>query len=187
MGFYAPAVLVKDAQRHGLRVKPIDIQSSEWPCTIEHRPMAHWLYAWVLAMQKDCEVSCRRHDSSRRHDGHFTSIGDFVLSVPSLQKKELSLLAGCRSSQHNPGVEHRRDALWQVERAGKLEGPLLLQNSRWPAGASHPASCPDEHGGAPCRGLLWNRFHRGETSYVLPAPRAAPEQDSLCSRFADTP
>ena len=26
MGFYAPAVLVKDAQRHGLRVKPIDIQ-----------------------------------------------------------------------------------------------------------------------------------------------------------------
>ena len=36
MGFYAPAVLVKDAQRHGLRVKPIDVQVSEWHCTIEH-------------------------------------------------------------------------------------------------------------------------------------------------------
>jgi error-prone DNA polymerase len=29
------------------------------------------------------------------------------------------------------GIEHRRDALWQVERAGKLEGPLLRQNSDW--------------------------------------------------------
>ena len=36
MGFYMPAVLVKDAQRHGLRVKPIDIQVSDWACTIEH-------------------------------------------------------------------------------------------------------------------------------------------------------
>ena len=29
------------------------------------------------------------------------------------------------------GVEHRRDALWQVERAGRLEGPLLRQQSEW--------------------------------------------------------
>lgn len=29
------------------------------------------------------------------------------------------------------GVEHRRDALWQVERAGKLEGPLLMQQSEY--------------------------------------------------------
>ena len=36
MGFYMPAVLVKDAQRHGLRVKPIDVQVSDWPCTVEH-------------------------------------------------------------------------------------------------------------------------------------------------------
>src|SRR5271156_5543304 len=36
MGFYSAAVLVKDAQRHGLRVKPIDVQESDWPCTIEH-------------------------------------------------------------------------------------------------------------------------------------------------------
>src|ERR1700734_3202718 len=36
MGFYMPAVLVKDAQRHGLRVKPIDVQVSDWACTIEH-------------------------------------------------------------------------------------------------------------------------------------------------------
>ena len=35
MGFYHPAVLVKDAQRHGLRVLPVDVNISEWDCTIE--------------------------------------------------------------------------------------------------------------------------------------------------------
>src|SRR5436309_11527688 len=35
MGFYSPATLVKDAQRHGLLVKPIDILKSDWLCTLE--------------------------------------------------------------------------------------------------------------------------------------------------------
>src|ERR1700740_160003 len=36
MGFYTPAVLIKDAQRHGLRVHPICIQRSSRQCSIEH-------------------------------------------------------------------------------------------------------------------------------------------------------
>jgi error-prone DNA polymerase len=35
MGFYAPATLVKDAQRHGLHFKPIDVTRSDFLCTIE--------------------------------------------------------------------------------------------------------------------------------------------------------
>src|ERR1019366_8438802 len=35
MGFYSPSTLVKDAQRHELRVKPIDVQRSDWFCTLE--------------------------------------------------------------------------------------------------------------------------------------------------------
>jgi error-prone DNA polymerase len=35
MGFYQPFTLVKDAQRHGLKVLPIDITRSDWLCTIE--------------------------------------------------------------------------------------------------------------------------------------------------------
>jgi error-prone DNA polymerase len=35
MGFYSPATIVKDAQRHGLKVLPIDVTKSEWGCTIE--------------------------------------------------------------------------------------------------------------------------------------------------------
>ena len=35
MGFYHPSTIVKDAQRHGLRVRPVDIARSEWLCTLE--------------------------------------------------------------------------------------------------------------------------------------------------------
>ena len=35
MGFYPPAILIKDAQRHGLRVLPVDVARSEWECTVE--------------------------------------------------------------------------------------------------------------------------------------------------------
>jgi error-prone DNA polymerase len=35
MGFYQPFTLVKDAQRHGLQVKPVDVTRSDWSCTIE--------------------------------------------------------------------------------------------------------------------------------------------------------
>jgi error-prone DNA polymerase len=35
MGFYHPATLVKDAQRRGVRFAPVDVQRSDWPCTIE--------------------------------------------------------------------------------------------------------------------------------------------------------
>ena len=35
MGFYSPAVLVKDAQRHGIQVRPIDVQTSDLRCRVE--------------------------------------------------------------------------------------------------------------------------------------------------------
>jgi error-prone DNA polymerase len=35
MGFYQPATLIKDAQRHGLKVEPIDITRSNWSCSLE--------------------------------------------------------------------------------------------------------------------------------------------------------
>jgi error-prone DNA polymerase len=34
MGFYHPATLVKDAQRRGIRFAPIDVQASDWDCTV---------------------------------------------------------------------------------------------------------------------------------------------------------
>lgn len=35
MGFYAPAQLVRDAQAHGIEVRPVDVNHSRWDCTLE--------------------------------------------------------------------------------------------------------------------------------------------------------
>ena len=35
MGFYAPSQLVQDARRHGVEVRPVDVDASDWDCTLE--------------------------------------------------------------------------------------------------------------------------------------------------------
>ncbi|MGN6725902.1 MAG: error-prone DNA polymerase [Tepidisphaeraceae bacterium] len=35
MGFYAPPQLVRDAREHGVEVRPVDVNASEWDCTLE--------------------------------------------------------------------------------------------------------------------------------------------------------
>jgi error-prone DNA polymerase len=44
MGFYSPATIVKDAQRHGLKMLPVDVTKADWNCTLEevvsHQPFA---------------------------------------------------------------------------------------------------------------------------------------------------
>ncbi len=130
MGFYSPAVLVKDAQRHGLRVKPIDVQTSEWHCTIEYERNGNLTlrlgmrYARGLRKQIAEEIAVTRNAC-----GAFESVEDLVARVPSLNSKELTLLAQVGALNDLDEIEHRRDALWQIERAGKMEGPLLRHRS----------------------------------------------------------
>jgi error-prone DNA polymerase len=66
--------------------------------------------------------------ASRRQHGPFTSVDDLALRVPSLNKKEITLLANIGALNNVSGIGHRRDALWQVVRAGKPEGPLLTRS-----------------------------------------------------------
>jgi error-prone DNA polymerase len=35
MGFYHPAQLVRDAREHGVEIRPIDVNHSDWDCTLE--------------------------------------------------------------------------------------------------------------------------------------------------------
>jgi error-prone DNA polymerase len=129
MGFYMPAVLIKDSQRHGLRIKPIDIQNSQWECTLEHaedRSLTLRLgFCYAKGLRKQ---TAELINLSRTQFGHFLSIEDLALRVPSLNSKELTLLAGIGALNAISPKANRRDALWQVERAGKLEGPLLSNN-----------------------------------------------------------
>lgn len=151
MGFYAPAVLVKDAQRHGLKVRPIDIQVSDWACTVEHEEAGSRElgadqvagYRLQVTDQSSGLLALRlglgyarglRQQvgeaivAARRAGGAFRSVDDLALRVPGLNKKEITLLANIGALNNVAGIGHRRDALWQVERAGKPEGPLLTHS-----------------------------------------------------------
>ncbi|MGC2161518.1 MAG: error-prone DNA polymerase [Silvibacterium sp.] len=126
MGFYSAAVLIKDAQRHGLRVKPIDVQVSDWPCTVERESDGTLSLLIGLGYAKSLtKQSAEALVSSRRYDGPFRSAEDLAQRVPSLNRRELTRLAQIGALNQLDDIEHRRDALWQVERAGKLEGPLF--------------------------------------------------------------
>jgi error-prone DNA polymerase len=130
MGFYSPAVLVKDAQRHGLRVKPIDIQVSAWECTVEHEPDGARSIRLGLGYAKGLrKQAAEALLTARMQDGPFRSADELTLRVPELNRKELTLLARIGALNRIDEIAHRRDALWQVEWAGRPEGPLLIQNN----------------------------------------------------------
>jgi error-prone DNA polymerase len=126
MGFYSPAVLVKDAQRHGLKVKPIDAQISNWLCTVEHEPDGSLALRMGLRYAKGLrEKVAQELVVARLREGPFGSAEDLALRVPALSRQEMTLLARIGALNGLSGIQHRRDALWQVERVGKPEGPLL--------------------------------------------------------------
>ncbi len=183
MGFYSPAVLIKDAQRHGLRVRPICVQHSTWPCTLEPTPdnlnfpltlgapgpgspqtgLGPWgggpslLGTWdsknlhqptppnpslrigLLYIKGLRQSSAEAIVAARALDGPFTSVEDLTRRVPQLNRKELVALASAGALNSIDRVAHRRDALWQVEQAGRPVGPLLR------------AAGPDAHSPNPLR------------------------------------
>jgi error-prone DNA polymerase len=147
MGFYHPSTLVKDAQRHGLKMRSIDVMKSDYKCTLESS-----VVSGQLSVKTDCceprtensfvvrlglnYVRGLRADVAKaiveeRNHAPFTSITDLARRVPALRKNELVMLAdiGALNSIGTHGDKdlkmHRRDALWQVVRAARHPGPLL--------------------------------------------------------------
>jgi error-prone DNA polymerase len=118
MGFYSPAILIKDAQRHGLRVLPVDVTKSEWQCTLD--PPGPRLRLGLRYARGLREEAARALLLARP----FTSIDDLAFRVRELRKDALNRLAeiGALNSLHQA---HRRDALWQTQRATLPVGPLL--------------------------------------------------------------
>jgi error-prone DNA polymerase len=139
MGFYSPAVLIKDAQRHGLRVRPIDVLRSEWLCTLETEPNgSHSLRVGLNYAKGLRQSSVEALLAARRGNGAFASVDDLALRVPDLNRKEFVALARIGALNSLGEVKHRRDALWQVEEAGRPVGPLLRG---LPRGADSTLTC----------------------------------------------
>ncbi|MGB9067518.1 MAG: error-prone DNA polymerase [Candidatus Acidiferrales bacterium] len=129
MGFYSAATIVKDAQLHGLRVKPIHALRSEWLCTIEDGQDKSGKNVQSLRVGFRYVRSLRQASAEalvrERRSAIFTDINDLVRRVPELQKPELVTLSEIGALNSLGERTHRRSALWQVERASRTVGPLL--------------------------------------------------------------
>jgi error-prone DNA polymerase len=140
MGFYHPATVVKDAQRHGLRVKPVDVTCAEWDCTLETDGREidreddrapgiddHFSLRIGLRYVRGLQQASAEALVQQRAHAPFASVEDLARRVPQLSRGNLAILAtiGALNNLSAAAKLHRRDALWQVEKAVRRSGPLL--------------------------------------------------------------
>ena len=124
MGFYHPASIVKDSQRHGLRVLPVDVTQSDWRCTVETGSKHLRL---GLNYVRGLRSLAGEAIAAERERAPFTSIQDLTRRVPELSKNDVRQLAeiGALNWIGREDQSNRREALWQSELALKPAGPLL--------------------------------------------------------------
>jgi error-prone DNA polymerase len=122
MGFYHPSTIVKDAQRHGLKVKPVDVTRSEWLCSIEPGLVLRLGLRYVRGLRQEAGEAIVRE----RGRAPFTSIDGIVRRVPELRKDELATLAEIGALNPLESLD-RRGALWESARAIQPAGPLLAE------------------------------------------------------------
>jgi len=114
MGFYNAATLVKDAQRHGVEVRPIDVTRSCWRCGLEPgrqgRPAVRIGLGFAAGFG---QATALRLEAARAERG-FRNLADLVKRV-ALRSDELDTLAGLGALVELDGTpRERRSALWQV-------------------------------------------------------------------------
>src|SRR5256885_2815550 len=108
MGFYTPATIVKDAQRHGLKIKPVCVAHSDWRCTVVDDNTMRLGFCVVNGLRQEHGEELVR----QRQDRQFESLEDFKRRV-LLSKDEVRNLAELGAL--NCFAEHRRAAMWRVE------------------------------------------------------------------------
>ena len=121
MGFYAPAQLVRDAIEHGVEVRGVDVNASDWDCTVEGAaecPILRLGLRMIDGFRKDWADAIMR----ARSDAEFTSMEDLARSAalsPAVLKRlaDADALGGLAAG--------RRDALWSARRAVPDQLPLF--------------------------------------------------------------
>ncbi len=116
MGFYSPATIVGDAQRHGLEIRPIDVGASAWDSTLEatgrrRGPEPELAVRMGLRWVRGLTLTDGERIASLRRERPFVSLEDFVRRA-RLGDRAYAALAECGAL--GALVAERRDALWQV-------------------------------------------------------------------------
>src|SRR6266404_3518008 len=125
MGFYTPATIVKDAQRHGVKIQPVCVMQSNWRCIVISDDTVRLGFCVVNGLWQEHADELVK----QRQDRQFDSLEDFKRRVP-LSKDELRTLAELGAL--NCFAEHRRAAMWRVEET--THDDLLNVHSKGSAG-----------------------------------------------------
>jgi error-prone DNA polymerase len=136
MGFYTPATIVKDAQRHGVKVKPVCVKRSDWRCTVLDDNTFRLGFCVVNGLRQEHGEQIERERNARQ----FKSLDDFKKRV-SVSKEGLRTLAELGAL--NCFAKHRRAAMWKVEEP-MFDDLVGTQNSfgEAPNGARGAACAP---------------------------------------------
>ena len=110
MGFYAPAQIVRDAREHGVEVRGVDVDFSEWDCTLEP---CEGGFALRLGLR---QVDGLRSDAAHRivaaRDAPFADVAA-LKERAKLDRAAVRRLAAA-DAMRNMGID-RRQALWQAQ------------------------------------------------------------------------
>jgi error-prone DNA polymerase len=117
MGFYHPATLVKDAERHGTPVRPIDAMRSGWMCRWEERGVRLGM-RFIKGLKREAGEAIEREQGA----AGFASIDELARRC-GLSAVELELLA--HAGALSAFGRTRRAALWQVAKVAREPGPLF--------------------------------------------------------------
>lgn len=120
MGFYAPAQLVQMVRRHGVEVRPVDVNRSDWACTLERRAGGEPALRLGLCMVKGLAETAGRRLVRVRHVSAFVDVPDLVART-GIDNGDCRALAGADAMRFVSGHRHR--ASWDI--AG-IEPPLPL-------------------------------------------------------------
>ena len=113
MGFYTPATLVEDAKRHGVEVWPVDINKSQWNCTLES-PVGgakRRFYGVRMGLRYVKGLGVIERERLEPGEPPYPNLATFVRQT-RLNKKALHALAEAGAFECF-GL-NRRDAIWQV-------------------------------------------------------------------------
>jgi error-prone DNA polymerase len=110
MGFYSPSQLVQDARRHGVDVRAVDVQRSDWEAKLEpSTPMPAVRLGFNIVNGMAQEAAWRIEEA--RAIRPFDNMQDLALRA-QLSRSDLQALAAANALEPLSG--HRRQALWQA-------------------------------------------------------------------------
>lgn len=111
MGFYAPAQLIREAQRQGVEVRPVDVRVSDWDCSLEPLPTGEPALRLGLSLVKGLSFDGATRLILARTEQPWASLAD-LRQRGLLSRKDLKALAAADALRGLSG--HRYLAAWQA-------------------------------------------------------------------------